>query len=116
MSVEVIADECDAVSELEYADDDNMRFSTYTFVNVTTNEQYDFDYMVLEESLVIKGGLVVFILEPDKPRFYTVELVDDTNQRVELTKAKNGFSKILLLFALLGASWFVLDYIMKFFF
>jgi hypothetical protein len=72
--------------------------------------------MVLEESLVVKGGLVVFVLESDKPRFYMVELVDDTNRRVELTKAKNGFSKILLLFALLGASWFVLDYIMKLFF
>lgn len=114
MSVEVIADECGA-ADLEYAADDNMRFSTYSFVNVTTNEQYNFDHMVLEESLIAKGGLVVFAVESDKPIFYSVQSVDDTKQLVELTKAKNGFGKILLLFALLGVSWFVLDYIIKLF-
>lgn len=115
MSVEVLADKGGAATELEYAADDNMRFSMYSFVNVTTNEQYKFDHMVLEESLIAKGGLVVFAAESDKPVFYSVQSVDDAKQLVELTTAKNGFSKILLLFALLGVSWFVLDFIIKLF-
>lgn len=108
MSVESVVEELNPVVE------ENMRFSSYTFVDVKNNEQRSFDHMVLSESQIISGGLAVFATETEKPRYYSVTDVNDAARRIEMVPAKNAYGKILLLFALLGIAWFVLDYAMKF--
>ncbi|MEZ6852842.1 hypothetical protein [Halodesulfovibrio aestuarii] len=115
MSVSVAAEECETVEELDTLSQENMQYSAYTFMDVDANEQRKFDHMVLSESQVVKGGLVVFAMKSEKPRYYTVQSIDDEKQLIELVKPQNAIGKVVLLFALLGACWFVLDYIMSLF-
>jgi len=91
----------------------NEQFRTYTFVDVDNNELQKFENMVLSESEVKEGGLVVFAVEAQKPRYYSVRTLDNAARRVELTVCKNAYGKIALLFFLLGVSWLVIDYITK---
>lgn len=113
MSVESVVEELELAGEPEQSIDENMRFNSYTFIDVESNERRSFEHMVLSESQIVQGGLVVFAMESEKPRFYAVKSVDDVAQRVELVTPKNAYGKIALMFALLGITWFVLDYLMK---
>lgn len=103
--------ELEVDTEVEQAE--NERFRTYTFVDIEKNEQRKFTHMVLSESTIVVGGLAVFAIEAEKPRYYTVKSVDDGARRVELTACKNAYGKIVLLFVLLGLSWLLIDFITK---
>lgn len=99
--------------ETEEVQAENERFRTYTFVDIEKNEQRKFTHMVLSESTIAVGGLAVFAIETEAPRYYTVKSVDDGARRVELVASKNAYGKIALLFLLLGLSWLLIDFITK---
>lgn len=89
----------------------NEEYAAYSFVDVKNKEMLNVKYILLDKSEIKKGGVVVLQKESEKPRYFSVQDVKDSVKCVELVPAKNAYGKIVLLFALLGISWIVLDYI-----
>lgn len=89
----------------------NKEYAVYSFVDVKNKEMLNAKYILLDKSEIKTGGVVVLKKESEKPQYFTVQDVKDTVKCVELVPAKNAYGKIALLFALLGISWLVIDYI-----
>lgn len=86
----------------------------YRFVNKSTQTEFPIE-QVFHEDPEVKFGDVIEIHPPDsKIDYYSVESVEEGEiTTVYLIRARNSLWKSLLILAILGVSWFVIEYIVK---
>lgn len=109
----VILDEEIVETFSDHASEVAARYHTYLFVDVKTNNNFTFEQVVFDESVIATGELIVVNDAKEKHKYFSVQSIDDAKGRVYLTTPSNAYGKIVLLFSLLGGIWLLLDYIME---
>lgn len=86
----------------------------YRFVNKESGLEYPVD-QVYYEATELNCGDVIDINEPEtKTKYYTVDSIEEGFvSTVYLVRAKNTLWKTVLMLAVLGASWYVIDFIFE---
>lgn len=86
----------------------------YRFVNRTTGSEFP-RHQVFHEGSEVHIGDVVEIQAPNsKPDYFSVDSIEEGQPAtIYLIRARNSLWKSLLLLAILGVSWVVIDFVMK---
>lgn len=86
----------------------------YRYVRMDTDSEIPSE-LVYHEAPEVKVGDVVELDAPDgKKEYYNVDhLVEGEIKTVYLVRARNNLWKSVLLLAILGISWYVIDLILK---
>lgn len=87
----------------------------YRFVNKTTGTEFPPQRIVYEGDTLKLGDIVELHVPERKTDYFCVESLENGGDVVTayLVRARNSLWKTLLMLAILGAAWVVIDYIVK---
>ncbi|KGO35587.1 MAG: hypothetical protein WBN83_02500 [Desulfoprunum sp.] len=86
----------------------------YRFVNKDTNAEFLIQQVRYEGSEVKIGDVIEIHVPNSKPAYFTVDSVEGGETVVvRLVRARNNLWKTLLILAILGASWFIIAYVLE---
>jgi len=88
--------------------------TVYRFVNKANGAEFPHQ-QVYHEAPEVQFGDVVEIQTPkSKPDYYSVDSLEEGEiTTVYLVRARNSLWKSILLLAILGVSWVIIDYVLK---
>ena len=86
----------------------------YRFVNKTDGAEFPIDHVYHEASEVSFGDVVEIQAPHSKPDYFSVDSLEQGEvTTVYLVRARNSLWKSILLLAILGVSWVIIDYVLK---
>ena len=89
--------------------------TVYRFLNRATGAEFPKEQVYHEAPTVTFGDVVEIQTPNGKPDYFSVDAVVEEGEisTVYLVRARNSLGKSILLLAILGASWFIIEYILK---
>jgi len=96
----------------EYAENEEP---VYRFVHKELGTEFNIEYIFHEAPQVQIGDVIEYEVPGSKIAYYTVESVAEEggSHTVYLVKARNTLWKSALILAILGVSWYVIEYIIN---
>ncbi len=86
----------------------------YRFVNITTGIEIPSEQVHLESPDINLGDVVEIDKANGKKDYFSVDhLVEEDITTVYLVRARNSLWKSLLLLAILGVSWYIIDFLLN---
>jgi|GEM_PF-4268473 len=94
--------------------DDESTQPVYRYVTMTNNQEIAPDRVHLESPEVGLGDVVEIEIAGGKKDYFSVDHLDeDEITTVYLVRARNSLGKSLLLLAILGVSWYIIDFLLQ---